>query len=473
MKKSFYLTFFLFFSTILFATHNRGGYLSYRHIAGLTYEVTITTFTNENVIADRCELELIWGDGDSTIVSRINGPSGPCPNATMGELIGDDVKKNIYVGTHTYSSSGLYKPYFQDPNRNAGINNIPNSVSVPLFVNCELIADSLNPDSSPQFLANPSTRAEVGKPFVLNLSTYDTDGDVLSFKLIEPKSSINSSIPGSKVAGTRVDLVNGELTWTPVNPGEYTLAIEVSTCRNNKDMGRVVFDFQLSVGTSASSQAQFINLNGWIQGSNGRYVNTYSPGDSIILPVTYSDVSASGVELKAYGEGFNIPNGAVFVGGSSTQSIRDSITWSIDSTHVRCTPYIFTFRGGSSGLNWKSQRDLTLMIYVRDSTTTDCKNVCSLPMSLVESSSKPAIHLKVWPNPFNDKINIELPPDVDENISFQFQLFDIQGQMVRAIDNIRGTSFTLIREGLPAGTYVYQLSVKNSLNYTGKVFVVD
>ena len=60
-------------STTLFATHNRAGEITYRHLGGFTYEVTITTYTKigSGVAADRDELEIMWGDGTSEILPRI------------------------------------------------------------------------------------------------------------------------------------------------------------------------------------------------------------------------------------------------------------------------------------------------------------------------------------------------------------------------------------------------------------------
>ena len=41
------------------ATHNRAGEITYRHLEGTTYEVTITTYTKSSVVADRPWLSLI------------------------------------------------------------------------------------------------------------------------------------------------------------------------------------------------------------------------------------------------------------------------------------------------------------------------------------------------------------------------------------------------------------------------------
>ncbi|MCH8556104.1 MAG: hypothetical protein LAT76_13170, partial [Schleiferiaceae bacterium] len=111
MRFKLYLTLvFLFAVYGLHATHNRAGEITYRWINGLTYEVTITTYTKQSAPADRCQLTLNWGDGSESVLNRVNGSNiGVCaPNASMGVIIGNDVKLNIYRGQHTYQSPGFY-----------------------------------------------------------------------------------------------------------------------------------------------------------------------------------------------------------------------------------------------------------------------------------------------------------------------------------------------------------------------------
>ena len=91
MKKLIYIAFILF-SVKAYATHNRAGEITYRHITGLTYEITVTTYTKDSSPADRPKLEIYWGDNtplDS--IDRINSV-----------LLGNNIKKNIYVAQHIY-----------------------------------------------------------------------------------------------------------------------------------------------------------------------------------------------------------------------------------------------------------------------------------------------------------------------------------------------------------------------------------
>src|SRR6056300_2047390 len=114
MPKSIHLFFIiLFFSfsftSSLWATHNRAGEISIEQIGNcnesLSIRATLVTYTKASSRpADRDSLTICWGDGTCTVVYRINGPGG----IPQGELLENDVKKNIYVGTHTFPARGTY-----------------------------------------------------------------------------------------------------------------------------------------------------------------------------------------------------------------------------------------------------------------------------------------------------------------------------------------------------------------------------
>ena len=190
MKKLYQIIVFVCFGIInTYATHNRAGEITYQHIAGFTYKITVTTYTKESSVnADRCELTILFGDGDSESVNRINGPFGNCtggfPSGPRGESIGNDVKKNIYEVVHTYPGNGTYVLTMEDPNRNKEVCNIPNSIDKSFFLRTELVINPfLGANSSPVLLNPPIDNACVGKCFEHNPGAFDSDGDSLSFSL--------------------------------------------------------------------------------------------------------------------------------------------------------------------------------------------------------------------------------------------------------------------------------------------------
>ena len=72
MKKYLLFLFLLLISlSQVFATHNRAGEITYKHLYGNTYKITLLTYTYSPSPADRPELEVFWGDGTSDTLPRV------------------------------------------------------------------------------------------------------------------------------------------------------------------------------------------------------------------------------------------------------------------------------------------------------------------------------------------------------------------------------------------------------------------
>src|SRR5574344_1642970 len=160
---------FLLVSVRCFATHQRAAEITYKWIGGNTYEFTLTcyTFTPSAAGVQRDSLLLDWGDGSDTYVPRV-----------VFQELGDDYTLNIYRSNHTFSSSGTYVISMEDPNRNYGVVNVPNSVSIPMYIESELvISPYLGYNNSVQLLNAPVDKGCVGKLYLHNPSASDPDGD--------------------------------------------------------------------------------------------------------------------------------------------------------------------------------------------------------------------------------------------------------------------------------------------------------
>lgn len=129
------------------ATHNEAGEILVCHLGGLEYEVTIVTHTNPNSQADRPEFVIEWGDGELDTVPRLSDTI-----LTFGSV---QVKRNLYVATHTYAAAGVYTLQYIDPNRVAGIMNIEGSVDIPMCVQSQIIVTAALNDCLPRFLNAP------------------------------------------------------------------------------------------------------------------------------------------------------------------------------------------------------------------------------------------------------------------------------------------------------------------------------
>lgn len=243
IKKGFLLFLILpFFYCNLNATHNRAGEITYVQISDLTYEITITTFTYTLSFADRKQLEVNWGDNSTSVAPRIDIL-----------LLPNFYKRNIYKIKHTFPGPGVYRIIVQDPNRNFGVKNIPNSVNVIFSISTTLIVNpAMGYNSTPVLLNPPYDKAALGYVFIHNPAAFDPDGDSLSYKLTvctrdDGKPIENYTLPPA-TNYIRVDSISGDLIWdTPADTGIFNVAMEIQEWRNGVKIGIVVRDMQIEV----------------------------------------------------------------------------------------------------------------------------------------------------------------------------------------------------------------------------------
>jgi gliding motility-associated-like protein len=326
------------------ATHNRAGEITYRHLGGFQYEATIITYTKLDSPADRPELGISWGDGSIDTIPRINGNG-------LGEILSLDIKKNIYVGVHTFPAPSVYVISFEDPNRNGGVVNIPNSINIPFFVSTELIINPfLGVNNSVQLLNPPIDQACPGQIFIHNPGAYDPDGDSISYRIVSCRGENGVVIPGfvQPVSTNSFTLnpVTGDLIWdTPPlsGIGEYNVAFIIEEWRNGILIGSVTRDMQIDVVPCQNQPPTIIGLPDLC----------VDAGTSIGFEVlaTDSDNPSQLVTLSATGGPFlfDSPGNAVFTAITGQSSAVQSFTWNTSCDHVRREPYLITFKAIDNG----------------------------------------------------------------------------------------------------------------------------
>jgi len=289
----FLFSVFMFCAIAAQATHNRAGEITYEHLGGLTFRATITTYTVPDSPADRPWLPLSWGDGTIDTVYRSNGGGN-------GEVIAFGVKKNTYTATHTYPSASTYVLSMEDPNRNAGILNIPNSVNVVFYIETTLtISPFFGSNSTPVLLNPPIDNACVNRRYIHNPGAYDPDGDSLSYELVTCMAEGGEPIFGYTIPnGVSMNAVTGDLVWEfPTQQGEYNYAIRINEWRRPAGsdqyslMGYVIRDLQVTV---LSCQ----NLPPIVTSVDEICVEV---GDTLTFPVYAWDQDGHGVRLTATG----------------------------------------------------------------------------------------------------------------------------------------------------------------------------
>ncbi|MFU8843096.1 MAG: gliding motility-associated C-terminal domain-containing protein [Bacteroidales bacterium] len=328
MRRILYTFLFVFILiSTSFATHERAGEIIYRHIQGLTYEAKIITYTYRPSPADRPELTIEWGDGTFSVL----------PRTSITDLT-PLIRRNEYIGQHTYAGAGTFIMSVEDPNRNYGIVNIPNSVNVPFYIQSELVINPFVGSNNSVVLLNPPLDYGcVNKLYVHNPAAYDPDGDSLSYKLTICRGANGDPIPGYTYPQASIEFFmnenTGDLVWnTPVVQGEYNVAFIIEEWRNGFRVGYVTRDLQIQIGACNNEPPEIFTISD----------TCVTAGETLIFDITAIDpdgnfvilTGAGGPLLQEVSPAQITPNPAQGYGSVSSQFV-----WETDCAHVRKNPY--------------------------------------------------------------------------------------------------------------------------------------
>jgi gliding motility-associated-like protein len=388
MKRFIYILFILvaFNQLNIKATHNRAGEITYKQISQLTYEITITTFTYTRSAADRSQLDVMWGDNTVSVANRISET-----------ILPDFYKKNVYKARHTFPGPGSYEIIVQDPNRNLGVQNIPNSVNVIFSIKTTLV---INPNvgfnNTPVLLNYPIDIAALNQPFIHNPAAFDFDGDSLSYSLTVCTGEDGVPIPNytfpEASKSLRVDSITGDLIWdSPVQTGIYNIAMNITEWRDGVRIGNIVRDMQIEV----------------VQTDNNAPVNDPIPdfcvvaGDSLGYFITSTDVDGDNMKQSAVGGPFEMEiSPAKFQLDSSAAGYSSSLfSWNTTCQHVRDALYYVVVKS----------EDLNLV------TRTDTLKTVDIDNFAIQVLGPPPQNLNAFPQ--TESITVTWDPYECSNIS--------------------------------------------------------
>ena len=339
----------------VFATHQRAAEMSFKHLYLNTYELTLTsyTFTPSPANIYRDYLTVNWGDGTSSDVHRDIETNLP-----------DDITYNVYHGQHTFSGPAHYVISCEDPNRNGGIINIPNSINTPMYIYCEL---TISPfisgfDDSPILLVPPVDNGCVGQPFYHNPGAYDPDGDSLSYKLVPCRGAQGQIIPGYTFPQAShkisLDSVTGDFLWdSPEQQGEFNIAILIEEWRGGVKIGSVLRDMQIIVVACNNRPPQIDPVQD----------TCIEAGKNLRFVVKASDPDSNNVTLSGTGSPFILadspatldPNPVTGLG--HTQAV---FHWNTVCNHVKKHHYQVFFKAKDDGqpVNLASLKSVNILV---------------------------------------------------------------------------------------------------------------
>jgi len=332
-----YTSILFLFCLTSFATHNRAGEITYEHVEGYKYKFTILTYTYTPSLANaqRDYLLVSWGDGTLSEVERI-----------IQESLPDDYDRNTYVGYHTFPGPGTFEVIMSDPNRNLGVENIPNSVNVVFSIKTILLINPEIGNNSTPVLTNPPVDwAAVGQIFIHNPAAFDPDGDSLSYKLGICLGESGENIPGYEYPEASTSLyvnsINGDLVWdAPVEPGIYNIAMFIEEWRRGIKIGKIVRDMQIEVKSTNNKPPIIEPLED----------TCVLEGTLLEIPVYASDPDGGMITLSAFGGPLLLSDSpALFPVSEGDGTLVDTFVWQTVCAHVRKNPYQVVFKVKDDG----------------------------------------------------------------------------------------------------------------------------
>lgn len=344
-KNIFKVVFSIFFSLLIcfvsenaLATHNRAGQITYERITDLKFKIILTTYTEvASSAADRPQVEMFFGDGQSDVVER--------KSQTILEGY-EYVFQNIYEAEHTYPGHGVYLIQFTDPNRIAEIKNMTNSVNQQFYIESELQIDRfIGSNNSPQLLHHPIDKAKVNVKFIHNPAAFDISGDSLHFSIIPPKQDKNEDVDGFFIPSASnyisINPNTGELVWdAPTEVGVYNIAILVREFRYGTQIGYIIRDMQIIVEDTDNNPPEIEPIQDTcvVAGTN--------PVISIDVKATDPDAGQT-VKLIAKGGPMIHPfEPAILIpeAPEGIEKVEARFHWAVKCEHIRKRPYQVVFK---------------------------------------------------------------------------------------------------------------------------------
>lgn len=351
MMKRWILTFLLLIVFPVLASHIVGGEFELLHISGNKYRLNMILYFDKihgsKGALDTAVDATIWRKKDNAWMMNVHMPltdssdvGYTIPACSHGEIV---TKKLIYTDTITLSPDRFDDPagYYvswQRCCRNYQINNIysypppqgnpnyPYSAGQTFYLEFPAVVKDGQPfyNSSPKLFPPLNDYGCPYKPYYVDFTGVDDDGDSLVYTLVEPLNTktddaLPTPAPGpyspvrwqpgyslNNIMNGHPDLritYAGFLTATPTLQGLYVFAVKVEQYRDKKKIGESRRDFQMLVvdGCQPAQAPQIVGVdNGGTTHANfmsASFANTV-PDTSRCITVRVSDPDS---ELPSYG----------------------------------------------------------------------------------------------------------------------------------------------------------------------------
>jgi gliding motility-associated-like protein len=330
------------------ASHLRAGEITVKKISTLQYQFTLTLYRDTRGVTQP-NATLDFGDGSTATANAV------VDNAYTFNAISNTQKLN-FTFNHTFPSTGNYKVFFVEKNRNAEIRNMRNSGLTQFYVETLIRIDAfLGANTSPALLNPPVDQGSTNQIFTHSPAAWDADGDSLAYRLSVPKKDVGMEVDGyidpaspnyggsSSNGGTpflRINPLNGLITWDrPAQLGLYNIAFIIEEWRSGVLIGSIERDMQINIID--------------IQNKNPTLIipkdTCITAGLNLKTTITGTDFTTVPLELTAYSGIFSLGTNAAKTTLKFNSNPQYSphylyFNWNTNCSLVREQPYQVTFK---------------------------------------------------------------------------------------------------------------------------------
>ena len=349
------------------ATHLRAGEIIVQRLSftSLTFRICITVYTNTGSDIKFGEGLLDYGDGSQPHTT-------PIVDNTLRPDLGPSIATVTYCIDHTYGGPGKYTISYLEPNRNAGILNMINSVETRFYLETEINIDPfLGCSNTPRLLVPPIDKACTGAAWFHNPGAFDPDGDSISYEFAIPKKEKGQFVNGYRDPNAQefysltglnystanedgdgppiftIDSQTGTIVWdAPGAPGEYNIAFLIKEWRKIQgtwiQLGYVTRDMQIIVEDCDNQRPELVVPNDIC----------VEAGSIVDYDIFGFDPDFDSVKIEAFSQVFGIsPSPATYSPNppkyQSTLSPAQAIlkfNWETKCEHIKDQPYQVVFK---------------------------------------------------------------------------------------------------------------------------------
>ncbi len=437
-------------SNYTYASHSAGGYITYKYLSPNTYELKYIMFRDCGGIQEPDSLEINISNSCGFPISNIylnkidSGFQVPmlCTSSTIcngGFNYG--VEKYTYKDTILLPGQCSWTFSHSENSRPQAISTILDPGATSMYVYSILHNTNFAANNSADFANDPIFNLTINQLNTLEAHAFDSDGDSLSFELVSPRTGSNSTDVvsflnnytfdqpcNSLIYGFDTQTGNFLLRPTVLDIGIY--AYRINEYRNHILIGQVQVDMLFEIKNFPNMIPNLLDINGQFT-----LDTTLTPGIEACFSLYSSDLNYSDTTIIIDAAILPIGMTVNHTGGRRDTAV---ICWtpSLSDTVVNPTNYIFYANDNACPYSGVSAFWLILNV------------------SPTSSINKPQIaETSVFPNPFNNNINIE----TKGNVSVEINLFDMQGRCIlKEKSHIKNT--VLDSDHIENGVYILSIT---------------